>query len=50
MNNIVDKENGGDVDIVSIPAMMEIIDKGINTPWEECSVVPEDVYNIPTPG
>jgi len=42
---IVDRENDGEVDIESIPAMMEIIDEGINTPWEECAVVPEGVYN-----
>ncbi|MDR2591745.1 MAG: hypothetical protein LBC59_02950 [Chitinispirillales bacterium] len=42
---IVDKENDEETDIESIPTMMEIIDNGINTPWEECKVVPEDVYN-----
>jgi hypothetical protein len=42
---IADKENDEEVDIESIPTMMEIIDNGINTPWEECKVIPEDVYN-----
>jgi len=42
---IVDRERDEEVDIESIPSMMKIIDNGINTPWEECKVVPEDVYN-----
>jgi hypothetical protein len=40
----IDDEGGEVVDIESIPAMMEIIDEGINAPDEECEPIPEEWY------
>jgi hypothetical protein len=44
----VDENDDENVDIESIPAMMEIIDEGINTPLSECKPIPKEWYTYGT--